>query len=111
MVVAAAPAASAHECDAHDPDLAFTPAGDDVESNGYRATIVPAARALARHLGETVHVAARWRDSVISVASVVPVSGVAAPWAPVAAELTPLGQVLQTARPGLVVGPSARSLA
>jgi hypothetical protein len=27
MVVAAAPAASGHECDAHDPDLAFTPAG------------------------------------------------------------------------------------
>jgi hypothetical protein len=80
VVVAAAPAASGHECDAHDPDLAFTPAGiekfmermscgryrlswwaggagaDDVEINGYRATIVPAARALARHLGETVHV-------------------------------------------------------
>jgi DNA-binding IclR family transcriptional regulator len=38
---------------------------DDVEINGYRATIVPAARALARHLGETVHVAALWRDSVM----------------------------------------------
>ena len=31
--------------------------------------------------------------------------GQAAPSAPVAAELTPLGKVLQTARPGLVVGP------
>lgn len=39
--------------------------GDDVEVNGYRTTIVPAARALARHLGETVHVAALWRDSVM----------------------------------------------
>jgi hypothetical protein len=28
-----------------------------VEINGCRATIVPAARALARHLGEAVHVA------------------------------------------------------
>jgi hypothetical protein len=27
VVVAAAPAASGHECDAHNPDLAFTPAG------------------------------------------------------------------------------------
>jgi len=41
------------------------PGADDVEINGYRATIVPAARALARHLGETVHVAALWRDSVM----------------------------------------------
>jgi DNA-binding IclR family transcriptional regulator len=76
-----------------------------LQANGHSATVVPAARELARQLGETVHVAALDRDRVLYVASVVPVGGVAAPAVPVAAELTPLGQVLSTEHHGVIVGP------
>lgn len=76
-----------------------------LQTNGYRETVAPAARALAAHFGETVHVAALERDSVVYVASERPPGGVAAPPAPVAAALTPLGQVLLDERPDVIVGP------
>jgi DNA-binding IclR family transcriptional regulator len=76
-----------------------------LQTNGYRETVAPAARALAAHFGETVHVAALERESVVYVASERPTGGVAAPPAPVAAELTPLGQVLLAQHPGVIVGP------
>jgi DNA-binding IclR family transcriptional regulator len=76
-----------------------------LQSNGHSTTVVPAAHELARQLGETVHVAALDRDRVLYVASVVPAGGVAAPTAPVAAVLTPLGQVLNTEHRGVLVGP------
>lgn len=75
-----------------------------LQSNGH-TTVIPAARELARQLGETVHLAALDRDRVLYVASVVPAGGVAAPTVPVAAELTPLGQVLSTEHRGVLVGP------
>jgi DNA-binding IclR family transcriptional regulator len=50
-----------------------------LQTNGYRETVAPAARALAAHFGETVHVAALERDSVVYVASERPAGGVAAP--------------------------------
>jgi len=56
-------------------------------------------------LGETVHLAALDRDRVLYVTSLVPAGGVAAPTEPVAAELTPLGQVLSTEHRGVLVGP------
>ena len=65
----------------------------------------PCCHELARQLGETVHLAALDRDRVLYVASVVPAGGVAAPAVPVAAELTPLGQVLSTEHRGVLVGP------
>jgi DNA-binding IclR family transcriptional regulator len=74
-------------------------------TTGHRATLVPAAQQLARQLDETVHLAALDRDRVLYVASVVPDRGVAAPTVPVAAGLTPLGQVLSSERPGVLVGP------
>lgn len=76
-----------------------------LRSNGHSTTVIPAARELARQVGETVHVAALDRDRVLYVASIVPAGGVAAPTAPVAAELTPLGQVLNTEHRGVLVGP------
>jgi DNA-binding IclR family transcriptional regulator len=75
-----------------------------LQSSGL-STTVPAAHELARQLGETVHLAALDRDRVLYVASVVPAGGVAAPTVPVAAELTPLGQVLSTEHRGVLVGP------
>jgi DNA-binding IclR family transcriptional regulator len=76
-----------------------------LQSNGLSTTVIPAAHVLARQLGETVHVAALDRDRVLYVASVVPTGGVAVPTGPVAAELTPLGQVLNTGHRGVLVGP------
>ena len=76
-----------------------------VRSSGLGTMVVPAAQELARELGETVHLAALDRDQVLYVASVVPAGGVAAPTVPVAAESTPLGQVLSTEHPGVLVGP------
>ena len=76
-----------------------------LRSNGHSTTVIPAARELARQVGETVHVAALDRDRVLYVASIVPAGGVAAPTASVAAELTPLGQVLNTEHRGVLVGP------
>ncbi len=76
-----------------------------LQTNGYRETVAPAARALAAHFGETVHVAALERESVVYVASERPAGGVATPPAPVAAALTPLGQVLLAQHPGVIVGP------
>lgn len=76
-----------------------------LQSNGHSTTVIPAARELARQLGETVHVAALDRDRVLYVASVVPAGGVAAPTVPVAAESTPLGQVLISEHRGVLVGP------
>jgi DNA-binding IclR family transcriptional regulator len=69
------------------------------------STAMPAARELARELGETVHLAALDRGNVLYVSSVVPALGVAAPAGLVAAELTPLGQVLSTGHRGVLVGP------
>jgi DNA-binding IclR family transcriptional regulator len=76
-----------------------------LQSNGLSTTVIPAAHELARELGETVHLAALDRDKVMYVASVVPAGGVAAPSVPVAAELTPLGQVLSAEHRGVLVGP------
>jgi DNA-binding IclR family transcriptional regulator len=76
-----------------------------LQTNRLGTAAIPAAHQLARQLGETVHVAALDRDVVLYVASVVPAAGVAAPTAPVAAELTPLGQVLSTEHHGVLVGP------
>jgi DNA-binding IclR family transcriptional regulator len=76
-----------------------------LQTNGYRETVAPAARALAAHFGETVHVAALERESVVYVASERPPGGVAAPPGPVAAALTPLGQVLLAQDDGVIVGP------
>jgi DNA-binding IclR family transcriptional regulator len=76
-----------------------------LQTTGHSSTVVPVAHELARQLGESVHVAALDRDRVLYVASVVPAGGVTAPRAPVAAELTPLGQVLSTEHRGVLVGP------
>ncbi len=76
-----------------------------LQSNGYSTVVMPAAHTLARQLGETVHLAALDRDRVLYAASVVPTGGVAAPTAPVDADMTPLGQVLSTEHTGVVVGP------
>lgn len=76
-----------------------------LQSNGHSTTVIPAAHALARQLGETVHLAALDRDTVLYAASVVPAGGVAAPTVPVDADMTPLGQVLSTERGGVLVGP------
>jgi DNA-binding IclR family transcriptional regulator len=76
-----------------------------LQTNGHSTMVVPVAHQLARQLGETVHLAALDRDRVLYVTSVVPAGGVAAPSVPVAAELTPLGQVLSTAHRGVLVGP------
>jgi DNA-binding IclR family transcriptional regulator len=76
-----------------------------LQTNGYRETVAPAARALAAHFSETVHVAALDREHVLYVASERPPDGVPAPPSPVAAELTPLGQVLLAEHPGVIVGP------
>jgi DNA-binding IclR family transcriptional regulator len=64
----------------------------------YRDVVMPAARRLASHFGETVHVTAWERGRVLYVASERPPGGVAAPTAPVAAQLTPPGTVLLAER-------------
>lgn len=76
-----------------------------LQTNGHATTVAPAAHELAHELGETVHVAALDRDTVVYVASVVPTGGVTAPTFPVAAGLTPLGEVLSAEHRGVLVGP------
>jgi DNA-binding IclR family transcriptional regulator len=76
-----------------------------LQTSGYREMVAPAARALAVHFGETVHVGAVERGNVVYVASERPPGGVAAPPAPVAAALTPLGQVLLAQDAGVIIGP------
>jgi DNA-binding IclR family transcriptional regulator len=66
----------------------------------HRDVIKPAARRLASHFNETVHVTAWERGRVLYVASERPPGGVAAPAGPVAAELTPPGTVLLAERDG-----------
>ena len=66
----------------------------------YYEEIMPAARMLASHFGETVHIAAWERGRVLYVATVRPPGGVAAPAEPVAAQLTPPGTVLLAERAG-----------
>ena len=69
-------------------------------TSGYREAIVPTARRLASHFGETVHVTAWERGRVLYVVSERPPGGVAAPAEPVAAQLTPPGTVLLAERAG-----------
>ena len=76
-----------------------------LQSHGHSTTLMPAAHALARQLGETVHFAALDRDRVLYAASVVPAGGVAAPSVPIDADMTPLGQVLNGEHSGVLVGP------
>jgi DNA-binding IclR family transcriptional regulator len=66
----------------------------------YREAVMPTARQLASHFGETIHVTALDRGRVLYVASKRPPDGVAAPTAPVAAQLTPPGTVLLAERAG-----------
>jgi DNA-binding IclR family transcriptional regulator len=75
-----------------------------LQTNGHGET-VDAARKLAAHVGETVHVAALERDRILYLASERPPGGVAAPSVPVAAELTPLGQALLADHSDAIVGP------
>ena len=69
-------------------------------TSGYREKIMPTARRLASHFGETVHITAWERGRVLYVASERPPGGVAAPAEPVAAQLTPPGTVLLAERAG-----------
>ena len=69
-------------------------------TSGYLDAIMPAARRLASHFGETVHLTAWERGRVLYVASQRPQGGVAAPAEPVAAHLTPPGTVLLAERAG-----------
>lgn len=64
----------------------------------YLEAITPLARQLAGHFGETVHITAWERGRVLYVASQRPPEGVAAPAAPVEAQLTPPGTVLLAER-------------
>jgi DNA-binding IclR family transcriptional regulator len=73
-------------------------------TSGYREAIMPTARRLASHFGETVHIAAWERGRVLYVATVRPPGGVVAPSEPVAARLTPPGLVLLAERAGDVGG-------
>jgi DNA-binding IclR family transcriptional regulator len=77
-------------------DLART----KLATSGYLEAIMPTARRLASHFGETVHVTAWERGRVLYVASQRPPGGVAAPAEPVAAPLTPPGVALLAERPG-----------
>jgi DNA-binding IclR family transcriptional regulator len=76
-----------------------------LQTNGHSTTVIRAAHELAQQLGETVHVAALDRDKVLYVASVVTAAGVDAPIVPVPAAATPLGQVLSSEHPGVIIGP------
>jgi hypothetical protein len=69
-------------------------------THGYRDVVVPTARRLAGHFGETVHVTAWERGRVLYVASERPPGGVAAPAEPVAAELRSPGTALLAERAG-----------
>jgi DNA-binding IclR family transcriptional regulator len=75
-------------------DLART----KLATSGYSEALTPTARRLASHFGETVHITAWERGHVLYVASQRPPDGVAAPAAPVAAQLTPPGTVLLAER-------------
>jgi DNA-binding IclR family transcriptional regulator len=72
-------------------------------TSGYREAIMPTARQMASHFGETVHLTAWERGRVLYVASERPPGGVAAPAEPVAAQLTPPGTVLLAERAGGIV--------
>lgn len=85
-------------------DLARTKLG------AYRDNVAPAARRLARHFGETVHLTAWERGNVLYVASERPSGGVAAPAAPVPAPLTPPGTVLLAERGELDADERERTL-
>jgi IclR helix-turn-helix domain len=79
-------------------------------TNGYRDVVMPTARRLAGHFGETVQVTAWGRGRVLYVASERPPGGVAAPAEPVAAELTPPGTVLPAVGAGTpALGSTPRS--
>jgi DNA-binding IclR family transcriptional regulator len=67
-------------------------------TSGYLDVVMPTARQLASHFGETVHITGWERGRVLYVASERPPGGVAAPSAPVAAQLTPPGTVLLAER-------------
>jgi DNA-binding IclR family transcriptional regulator len=67
-------------------------------TSDHRNLTKSAARRLASHFGETVHVTAWERGRVLYVASERPPGGVPAPAGPVAAELTPPGTVLLAER-------------
>lgn len=67
-------------------------------TSGFGAEVVPTARWLAGHFGETVHITALERGRVLYVASERPPGGVTAPPEPVAAPLTPPGTVLLAER-------------
>jgi len=69
-------------------------------TSGYRDSLMPTARRLASHFGETVHITAWERGRVLYVATERPSGGVAAPAEPVAAQLTPPGTVLLAERAG-----------
>jgi DNA-binding IclR family transcriptional regulator len=73
-------------------------------TSGYGEASAPAARMLASHFGETVHITAWDRGRVLYVATVRPPGGVAAPAEPVAAQLTPPGTVLLAERAGDAAG-------
>jgi DNA-binding IclR family transcriptional regulator len=73
-------------------------------TSGHLDVITPAARRLASHFGETVHVTAWERGRVLYVASERPPRGVAAPAEPVAARLTPPGTVLLAERVDGIAG-------
>ncbi len=76
-----------------------------LQSTGLSTTVIPAAHALSRQLGETVHLAALDGDRVLYTASVVPAGGVGAPTVPVDAGMTPLGRVLSNQDADVLVGP------
>jgi DNA-binding IclR family transcriptional regulator len=67
-------------------------------TSGYLEEIMPTARRLASHFGETVHITAWDRGRVLYVASERPLGGVVAPAEPVVAQLTPPGTVLLAER-------------
>jgi DNA-binding IclR family transcriptional regulator len=69
-------------------------------TSDHRDVIAPAARRLASHFGETVHVTAWERGNIVYVVSEQPPGGVVAPPGPVAAQLTPPGTVLLAERDG-----------
>lgn len=79
-------------------------------TDGRLARVVPAARRLARHFGETVHVAGRDGAGVVYLASERPrPAGAPVPNGPVPLSATPLGEVL-AGEPGAdhAVGPQRR---
>jgi DNA-binding IclR family transcriptional regulator len=74
-------------------------------TNRYGDAVMPVARRVASHFGETIHVTAWDRGRVLYVARERPRGGVAAPPGPVAALLTPPGTVLLAERGGAGLDP------